>query len=681
MKRALLFAFACLAAALPALAAEGTLDFTIAVDPAALLAAAPPALADEDGLVVYEAHHYRYADGLMRHRHQRLLRVTTEWALERLADPRLRFDSARQQITVHAARTYFPGGGAVDSPANAFNSVTPGELALAPDFLDIQELVITHVGLEPGCALWLDTEIVDTAPAGLPEGALLFPQGEFPVLEMDVTAEGLYGRFIDPANPAGLILETPKSEWLGYEEAHEKDQLGRRMDRGGELVEWKSEANGKQREWRFRDLPAAPGQATHRLGDQLPHMILSPLSSWESVMEAVEASLTAAAADTAGLGAWLASVEQDLERPFLSDRDALNGIAAALGERTNLLQGADWAWRAPRSVARILGTSIATPLERTAVLVAVCQRRDYDAKLEVPSRWQMRSQRLLALAALDDPLLRFPYIGHLSPAKGRILDPNELQEVFIYTPERPDPKRLRVYGPSVLMAESSLYWNLSTGNFTMDLRLASGGHWEGADTPESALREWCEGWTDSSRVEKLDLNVISTRLRAGLNGVAMPPAADAAGRTRLALPILPVDLAALLPPGMQRAQSECRAALFPRPTRLHLRWVLELPADTEALVAPPVSASCPTGSLSISSAQEGRRLTLSYDLDWATEGAPTGAFIEPIEPPAASDGAASDSSPGSRVVAPADYPAFRELVNAALDLKATEVLLIPSARD
>jgi hypothetical protein len=250
MKRALLLAALCLALALPAFAAP--LDDAAV---AARLTAAPAPAAGEDGLVIYEAHHYRYTDGLMSHRHQRLLRVTTEWALERLADPRLRFDSARQKIEVHAARTYLPSGAFVDSPANAFNTVTPGELALAPDFLDIQELVITHIGLEPGCVLWLDTEIVDTAPAGLPEGALLFPQGEFPVRAMDVTAEGLYAELV---NPEGGLLALPAGT-----------------------------SEGLRRAWHFENLPAAPGQATYRLGDQLPHLNFSPLESWEQVVAAV----------------------------------------------------------------------------------------------------------------------------------------------------------------------------------------------------------------------------------------------------------------------------------------------------------------------------------------------------------------------------------------------------------
>lgn len=614
MKRALLLAALCLALALPAVAAP--LD---EAGVAARLAAAPSPAPGEDGLVLFEGHYYRYADGLMSHRHQRLLRVTTEWALERLADPRLRFDSARQKIDVHAARTYFPGGGFIDSPANAFNTVTPGELALAPDFLDIQELVITHVGLEPGCVLWLDTEIVDTAPAGLPEGALLFPQGDFPVLEMEVIPEGLQIEIVKPKSGLAALLE-------------------------GEIESgpfW----------WRFKNLPAAPGQTGYRLGDQLPHLNLSPVSGWKAAVEAIEASLEAAVIDTAGLGAWLASVERELERPFLNDRDAIAACLAALGDRTALLDGADWAWRAPRSVARILETSEATPLERTALMMAVCRTRRLQTSLELPTLWAGNRDGLLPLAALKSPWLMVYQGGggQIAPAEGRFRVPGEDIGPYTYRLQNPD-----VQDHPSFTATSTLYWNLASGGFTLCTTWDPAGLWGSAEAPESGMRKWVEGWADSSHVESLALREGGPqRIIAELTGEALLSAADESGRIRFALPMPPVALNELLPPGMQRAQSSCRGILFPpHPVELHLNWILDLPTAMDAVPLPALGATCPGARFTARRDLVDRRLTVRYDLSW-------------------------DGSP----VTPADYPAFRALVNAALDPKTTEVLLVPRAKD
>jgi len=301
----------------------------------------------------------------------------------------------------------------------------------------------------------------------------------------------------------------------------------------------------------------------------------------------------------------------------------------------------------------------------------------------LPSRWLARGRQLLALAALDAPQLDLPLVGFLSPAEGRILDPYEKKDVFTYSLERHNPKRVQIHVKSPLVAESSLFWDLNTGSFAMDLRLSPQGLWEGESTPESALREWCEGWTDSSRIETLNLHAGFRGVRASLAGSAPQPAKDEAGRVRLALPTLPLDLAALLPPGMQRAQSECRALLFPHPAHLSLRWVLDLPANMEAVIAPPVSAGCVGGSLRVSRELEGRRLKLRYELDWGTEGTPMSPFlfVEPIDLPLGTAETTPDSIPElRREVSPADYPAFRALVSAALDPKTTEVLLVPRAK-
>jgi hypothetical protein len=625
MKRAVMFALlaiACLAASLPGAAAP--LD---GADVPARIAAAPVPAAGEDGLVVYEAHQYRYVDGLMSHRHQRLLRVTTEWALERLADPRLRFDSARQKIVVHAARTYFNGGGFIDSPANAFNTVTPGELALAPDFLDIQELVITHIGLEPGCVLWLDTEKIDTAPAGLPEGALLFPQGEFPVLEMDAIAEGLYAELV---NPEGGLLALPAGTSEGLRHA-----------------------------WHFENLPAAPGQATYRLGDQLPHLNFSPLESWDLVFKAIEASLESALADTAGLGDWLAGIEQELGRPYLGDRDFLDCIGAKLNERTRLLDGPDWAWCAPRSVARILETSTATPLERTALMFAACRGRL--RRLELPARWEGRGDLVLPLAALATPWLSIhgdDGILYFSPSEGRILGPFEEMAPRVYSETMMLPRWTPADESEAMKVTSRGHWNLTDGTFALVMKFEPGDLGEGTATPETTLREWCESWTDSSQVSELALYALGeTGFEATLKGKAPIPNKDEAGRIRLSLPRPPLDLDMLLPPGMNRAQSDCRALLFPpRQVDLQIRWLVDLPDDFDALLPPSIDLKLPDSSFrtsqDIRQEYDVRRVWYDFRLHM-----------------------------GGASVSPADYPAFRALVNAALDPKTTEVLLVPRAKD
>ncbi len=113
----------------------------------------------------------------------------------------------------------------------------------------------------------------------------------------------------------------------------------------------------------------------------------------------------------------------------------------------------------------------------------------------------------------------------------------------------------------------------------------------------------------------------------------------------------------LLPLGMNRAQSDCRALLFPpRQVDLQIRWLVDLPDDFDALLPPSIDLKGPDSSFrtsqDIRQEYDVRRVWMDFRLHM-----------------------------GGASVSPAGYPAFRALVNAALDPKTTEVLLIPRAKD
>lgn len=585
---------------------------------------APEPAPGEEGLVLFEGRYYSHEDGLTTLHYQRLQRVNSEWALKHVSDPRLRYDSLRQLLTVHATRTYLPGGEFVDSPVNAFNEVTPGALALAVDFLDIKELVVTHTGLVPGAVLWLDYTLRDTAPSELPAGELIFPHGDFPVLEMEVLAEGLYGELVNPVG--GLHT-------LAIGDQDEKGLL-----------------------WQFRDLPPAPGEATQRLGDQLPHLRISPLSGWEEVLNSVSESMEAATIDTLGLTAWLDEFEAD--RPFLSDREAVETWLHGIGGSTALLRIESWHWRrAPRSVSRILATSVATPLERAALLIAALRTRAMPKTLSFVRRWQEHGGQLLSLSEFDDP---FVWAGRFHDGEGRWLA-DLIRSELGYSPSGRhsttytagdgggDPTRsvYRAGGPHSFQAQLSHYWKLESGALRIDGQLVLPiGLTENIEAPEGYLRHWIE--SDSSKVEGLRLHFLAKHwLLFDADAIHPLPAADELGLRKIQLPMPPVSFDAMLPEGMIQSHSSCRALLFPDyGAQYHLTWILDLPEDVDPVEAETLGASHSGASFTATRSLEGRRLTIHYDLEW--DGAP---------------------------VHPSDYPAFRAFVNAALDPAATRVIL------
>lgn len=586
------------------------------------VANAPDPGPDEEGLILFEGRYYSHADGLTTLRHQRLLRVNSEWALERPSDPRLRYDTSRQTLEVHAARTYLPDGTWQDSPANAFNRVTPGALAQAVDFLDIQELVVTHTGLVPGAVLWLDYELRDTAPAGLPAGELIFPHGEFPKLQMEIVAEGLHGERV---NPEGGLFQLPDGD-------------GR---------------------WQFENLASVQGFPRHRRGDQLPQVRISPAASWEEVLSALSEAMDAALADTTGLAAWLDTFQE--EEPFLSDREAVETWLDGMGDRFASLRFDDWHWRRPpRTVARVLATSVATPLERAAVFAAAAGARGLEART-----WTLRpssgihSGDLLPLASIErifasiETGTRADSFLTVDLDAGKLVDSRTPLLRGAYAFGTPGQFRRIETEPSSLRMQGKSYFGFDAADFKAS---ASIDRLPAAAADLSEPREFIENWleADSTEVEAVSLLSCSAQsLRFEAEGRTGLPAPREDGTVRLRLALPPAGFEQTLPPGLDRRRSAQRGILFPlSESQIHLAWILDLPADMEALPVEPIGASCAGGSFTAARTLDGDRLTVTYDLEFSTPR-----------------------------IGPADYPAFRAFVNAALDPAATRVILRPNRED
>ena len=108
------------------------------------------------------------AEGLRTYRVHQVRRILTNWAMRRVTDPRVGWDSSRQTLEITTCRTYQEGGAVVDSPANALNEVTPDAVGRCAEFLDLREMVISHVGLEPGCVTELEYVLRDLEPGAAP---------------------------------------------------------------------------------------------------------------------------------------------------------------------------------------------------------------------------------------------------------------------------------------------------------------------------------------------------------------------------------------------------------------------------------------------------------------------------------------------------------------------------------
>lgn len=513
----------------------------------------------DDAVVLFEGIFHRATGAGVEVRHQRLVKIYTEWAIEQLGDPRVTHDRERQALVVHASRTYFPDGTFVDTPDNGFNDVTPDGLDLAADHIGIREMVVTHIGLEPEVTIFLDWTVKDTAAAETPFQKLYFLNGKFPALEEVIVAEGLFG---ETMNVPSALYPLPRPEMSG-----------------DKLV------------WEVKDVPAAPSNMLGHDGDMLAWIVVSATDEWSRAIRALGVRISDAAEARAGLASELGEAMKD--DPPVDGRDALAKAAAFVAERTAPVGYEPWSYMsAPRTVERALATSYATPLERAVLVLACCREQGLPARVVIPARWRFVSPFVPAFELLGAPVVAADdeagVTWWVDPDEGDVsaLPPfRGGHEVFVIDGDRADRSRV-LAGENVV--ELSVSWDLGSG----EARSAGTIRGEAAremktDEADGAIRDWMAGWTDGAEAGSVRLLEASPRIvRFEAEGKAPFPEKDESGFVSVPLPLPPVDIAALLPTAPDLWRSEYDGVLFGHgPVKAHVHWRVRLPEGYELVRA------------------------------------------------------------------------------------------------
>ncbi len=319
----------------------------VALDAAGFIAAAPgiDEFAGEDIVVLYHAETVEVnPDGRLTHRVHTLQRLQTQWAMRRHSDVRVAWDSERQDLEVVTARTFMRDGTVVPTPDNGFNEVTPGAVSRAAVFLNWREMVISHVGTEPGCVVELEYVLHDRAANALPQSGVMWFGSEHPVLESRFTASGVQ---MQP-------MHADEAEFI------EADQT-----------------------WIVRDLPAFrnEGPASHR-ERFVPHLIWSRFAGLQGLEVSLRRNHEATAVVGTGLEAWLAETRED--PAILTDADLIQSIAALVHDQTAVvhLPGGPWA-AAPRPAEDVFATAIGTDWERAILAMTLLSAAGWQPEIGV----------------------------------------------------------------------------------------------------------------------------------------------------------------------------------------------------------------------------------------------------------------------------------------------------------
>ena len=198
---------------------------------------------------------------ISRRRHRAVM-LFTDNAINRYGDPRILFNAATQELTIIAARVYMRDGTTLDTQKNGMNQTTPFALELAPDYVNWQETVVTHVGIEKGCVAELQYVIGDKTPSPWLSGVETFG-AEDPTLV----------RVLEIRVPPAVSLKT--------------------VTRNGAPEPEKS-SNGIWR-WAVKDIPGrTPQNGGAWEGDYFPVVCYSTAKDWGEVFQTIAESVTAA---------------------------------------------------------------------------------------------------------------------------------------------------------------------------------------------------------------------------------------------------------------------------------------------------------------------------------------------------------------------------------------------------
>lgn len=295
-----------------------------------------------------------HADGRIDRGIHRVIRLNTALAVDEFGDPRIPYDTLRQELVIHACHTYALDGRVVASGERAFNRVTPDEVAACARDLHHQEVVLTLLGIERGCTIEYDVEVRDRVPsAPWLEGSAFF-RLNYPVARRVVTVQC----------PAGVPL---RAEVVGQETGA--------VGVTSEAVDGETSRDGgravRTHIWRAESLPAAR-EADDGVGGRRTraHLLYSTCPSWDELAQRVAGDLTAAAQADEAMLAWLAQRER--ESDWLTDEDAWSTILGCTSRLVRDLPGSPAeTYRSPRPAPEIFAAGCGDPWEKAALALAL----------------------------------------------------------------------------------------------------------------------------------------------------------------------------------------------------------------------------------------------------------------------------------------------------------------------
>ncbi len=335
---------------------------------------------DADVLALEDIRVYTlHPDGRVDRHVGRVEKVLTYHGMDEIGDPHVPFDSARQTIRVIRSLTWTPEGEEKKTQDNGFNVMTPFALAKAPDYTEIHQLVITHVGLDIGAVVQTDYVVSDEVPWRTHlEGVEVLQDDESALLRR-------------------IIVEVPAGTTLLYHVANGEARLEISHTGDLDVYTWTLENVGVARK-----ALAEPEAMVF-----LPTLLFTTAPDWKTWSNTLADRLDTALEDPDGNVARLA------DRLLEGRSDTLARVEALHGFVVDAVLTASWPLTdfdyAMRPAARTLESSHGHTLDKAVLLTALLRDAGYTADITIVDPNPLEDPALRALpclARLTQPLVR-----------------------------------------------------------------------------------------------------------------------------------------------------------------------------------------------------------------------------------------------------------------------------------
>jgi len=281
--------------------------------------------------------------GRISKRRHRAVMLLTDNAINRYGDPRILFNTAAQELSIITARVYMRDKTIVDTRENGINQTTPFALERTPDYVDWQETVVTHVGIEKGCVAELHYIIRDkTAGPGL-SGLEIFSSE-------------------DPVQVRVLEIRAPGSTPLrgaAMNGAPEAEEPGKGILR-----------------WTVRDIAGrTPFVGGAWEGDCFPVVCYGTAESWPRLLAEIAAGINAKSGGTG----FFAPIVADAMRDLRTDEDKILAVHRCALDRCSSVHAPFGLFAAaPREAQKIYESGYASPLDRAVLLMAMLKAAGFE---------------------------------------------------------------------------------------------------------------------------------------------------------------------------------------------------------------------------------------------------------------------------------------------------------------